>query len=213
MRNLRLGSKLICYIPAQEYTRGSLSIWGEAMLREADSTERGRGIFNNTKTGVLSQADYLCQITNVDDQRLIALRWVSTGAPQGIIFLPFAFQTDSLIEDLRRYAYAESLVCHCVRRSGCKYGEYGYHNAHHQHPVVRKDRRKDRRKSGYRKSERGLLTRSLFFRAQNNALNESCNEKEEIHDVYRKTFLHSGGYLRSGEAQRVGHPLDEEGIR
>lgn len=103
MRNLRLGSKLICYIPAQEYTRGSLSIWGEAMLREADLTERGRGIFNNTKTGVLSQADYLCQITNVDDQRLIALRWVSTGAPQGIIFLPFAFQTDSLIEDLRRY--------------------------------------------------------------------------------------------------------------
>ena len=63
-----------------------------------------RGIFDNTKTGVLSQADYLCQITNVDDQRLIALRWVSTGAPQSIIFfLPFAFQTDSLIEDLRRY--------------------------------------------------------------------------------------------------------------
>lgn len=93
---------------------------------------------------------------------------------------PFAFQTDSLIEDLRRYVYAESLVCHCVRRSGCDDGEYGCFDAHHQHQVVLKDRRKDLRTVRIRSSERRLLTRGLFFFALKTTRLMKVVMKEEI---------------------------------
>lgn len=79
------------------------------------------------------------------------------------------------------YDYAAVVVYHCVRRGSGNDGEYGYFDAHHQHSVVRKDRCEDQRESGRRKSEGRLLTRSLFFfRAQNNALNRSCNEGGDL---------------------------------